>query len=108
MSQAIGETSDNEPHQAGTEAALSGILITSIIVTSIVVVNLIIATLTSTYDASKKMSEQTRRKQHAGEYAAENVICNRSVIRWAGEEIMARETQALPSKIQTVLMNLPT
>lgn len=87
MSQAIGETSDDDPHQA--EAALSVILIMSIIVTSIVVVNLIIATLTSTYDASKKMSEQTRRKQHAGEYEAENVICNQGVIRYRGEKIMA-------------------
>ena len=64
--QAIGEiTSSDEPHQA--QAAMSVILITSVLVGSIVVVNLIIATLTSTYDASKKMSEQTRRKQHAGE-----------------------------------------
>ncbi len=62
---AIGEITDSSEEVRQSEAAFTVIFMVSVLVGTIVVVNLIIATLTNTYDASKKMSEQTRRKQHA-------------------------------------------
>jgi len=61
---AIGETV-GEVEDHASEAAFTAVFITSVIVGTIVVVNLIVAKLTNTFEASKKISEQTRRKQHA-------------------------------------------
>lgn len=91
---AIGESTPTE-EQRESEATFTVIFMVSVLIGTIVVVNLIIATLTNTYDASKKMSEQTRRKQHAA-----------LVLIYEEVERMGR-TDSWISKLSAFIANLP-